>query len=120
MRIYRFDREVARPIPAFESVNAYIARGARTTAPAQISCFYLEAGGVVGYHQATVPQLLLVVSGEGWVRANSEERVPVKAGDAVFWEAGEWHETGTHTGMVALPVESDGLTPGQFMPERAD
>ncbi len=118
MKIYRFDREVARPIPAFGSVNAFLARGVRTTAPTQIGCFYLEPGGVVGYHQATSPQLLLVVQGEGWVRANSEDRVPVKAGDAVFWEAGEWHETGSTTGMVALPVESEGLAPGTFMPER--
>lgn len=119
MKIYRFGREVARPIPTFESVNAFIARGVRTTAPAQISCFYLEPGGVVGYHQATVPQLLLVVQGEGWVRADGDERIAVKAGDAVFWSAGEWHETGTETGLVALPVESEGLEPGSFMPERS-
>jgi quercetin dioxygenase-like cupin family protein len=118
LQIYRFDRAVARPIPAFASVNAFLARGVRTTAPAQISCFYLEPGGVVGYHQAPCPQLLLVVQGEGWVRAGGEERVPVRAGDAVFWEAGEWHETGTETGLVALPVESEGLAPGIFMPAR--
>lgn len=118
MKIYRFGREVARPITAFGSVSAFLARGVRTTAPAQIGCFYLEPGGVVGYHQATCPQLLLVVQGEGWVRAGSGERVPVQAGDAVFWEAGEWHETGTETGLVALPVESDGMAPGTFMPEK--
>ncbi len=116
MKLYRFDRGVAKPIPAFASVNAFIARGVRTTAPTQVGCFYLEPGGVLGYHQATVPQLLLVVQGEGWVRAGDGDRIPVSAGDAVFWEAGEWHETGTETGLVGLPVESDGLEPGQFMP----
>lgn len=119
MKIYRFDREVARPIPAFESLNAYMARGVRSTAPTQIGCFYLEPGGVIGYHQATCAQLLLVVQGEGWVRADGTDRVAVKAGDAIFWAPGEWHETGTETGLVALPVESEGLEPGAFMPERS-
>lgn len=118
LQVFRFDREAARPIPAFGSRNAFIARGVRTPGPTQIGCFYLEPGGVVGYHQTTTPQLLLVVQGEGWVRAGSEERLVVKAGDAIFWEAGEWHETGTDTGLVALPVEAEGLNPGQFMPTR--
>lgn len=118
MKIYRFDRTVARPLHAFDSAEAYLARGFRTTAPAQIGCFYLEPGGRIGYHPATVPQLLLVVQGEGWVRAGDGERVPVAAGDAVFWEAGEWHETGTDTGLVALPIESTGLEPGAYMAER--
>ena len=116
MHIFRFDRDSARPIPAFGSTNAYIARGVRTPGPTQIGCFYLEPGGVVGYHQATCPQLLLVVQGEGWVRAGDGARVPVKAGDALFWEAGEWHETGTDSGLTALPIEAEGLNPGQFMP----
>lgn len=119
MKLFRFDLGTARPIPAFDSKNAFMARGVRTAGPTQIGCFYLEAGGVVGYHQAASDQLLLVVQGEGWVRADGAERVPVKAGDAVFWAAGEWHETGTDTGLVALPVESDGLKPEQFMPERS-
>lgn len=118
MKLFRFDRDVARLVPAFDSKKAYIARGVRTTAPTQIGCFYLEPGGVVGYHQATSDQLLLIVQGEGWVRANGEERVAVRAGDAVFWTAGEWHETGTDTGLVAVPIESEGISPEQFMPEK--
>ena len=118
MQIFRFDREAARPIPAFGSTKAFIARGVRSPGSTQIGCFYLEPGGVIGYHQATCPQLLLVVQGEGWVRAGESGRVAVKTGDAVFWEAGEWHETGTDTGLMALPVEAEGLNPGQFMPEK--
>ena len=118
MKLFRFDRDVARLVPAFDSKKAYIARGVRTPAPTQIGCFYLEPGGVVGYHQATSDQLLLIVQGEGWVRANGEERVAVRAGDAVFWTAGEWHETGTDTGLVAVPIESEGISPEQFMPEK--
>lgn len=119
MRFFRFDREVARPVTRFDSQNAFIARGVRTTGFTQVGCIYLEPGGVVGYHQATSDQLLLIVQGEGWVRAEGTGRVPVRAGDAVFWTAGEWHETATETGLVALPVESDGLHPEQFMPEKA-
>lgn len=118
MKFFRFDRDVSRLVPAFGSKNAYIARGVRMTSPAQIGCFYLDPGGVMGYHQATSDQLLLIVQGEGWVRANGGERVVVRAGDAVFWTAGEWHETGTDTGLVALPIESEGLQPERFMPTK--
>lgn len=35
-----------------------------TDSPVQVGCMYLEANGVVGYHQAVVSQLLLILEGE--------------------------------------------------------
>ena len=58
------------------------------------------------------PQLLAVVEGEGWIRGNDDGRTPIRVGDAVFWEAGEWHETGSEAGMVALVIESARLAAG--------
>jgi hypothetical protein len=36
---------------------------------------------------------------------------PIGQGEAVFWLAGEEHETETDTGMTALILEADGLQP---------
>ena len=72
-----------------------MSRIVRTEKPIHIGCMYLETNGVVGYHDAVIPQLLLVISGEGWVRGEDEFKVKVKTGDAVFWKKGEGHETTT-------------------------
>lgn len=81
----------------------------------------LAPGGLVGLHQASAPQLLAIVEGEGWIRGQDDQRTPITAGDAVFWEAGEWHETGSEDGMVALVIESVSLSSGdQLGPIRKD
>lgn len=72
----------------------------------------LPPGGLVGLHQTSGPQLLAVMKGEGWIRGNDDARTLIRAGDAVFWEAGEWHETGSEAGMVALVIESASLAAG--------
>ncbi|WP_245752285.1 cupin domain-containing protein [Planifilum fulgidum] len=56
-------------------------------------------------------QLFLVVSGSGRVRGEASDRVPIRAGEAVFWEAGEGHESGTETGMTAIVIEGSVLNP---------
>jgi hypothetical protein len=67
---------------------------------------YLEPNGLIGYHAATVPQLFLVVQGEGWGRGQAPERTRVQAGQRVYWEDGEGHEAGTGTGMTAIIIEA--------------
>lgn len=75
----------------------------------------LAPGGLVGMHQASRAQLLAVAEGEGWIRGQEGERTRIHAGDAVFWEAGEWHETGTDAGLVALMIESPLLVGGEHL-----
>jgi quercetin dioxygenase-like cupin family protein len=116
VKILRFDPEVGRPIDLYGS-SFIQSRIVHTTKPTHISCMYLGPSGLVGYHQATVPQLFLVVQGAGWVRGEGPERRAITAGQAVFWEAGEWHETGTDTGLVAIVIEGEALAPGQFLRE---
>jgi quercetin dioxygenase-like cupin family protein len=123
MEVFHFEKEVGRKIHQYDS-NFFMSRlgkesenGKRqnyTTGDISIGCMYLEKDGVVGYHQATVPQLFLVVQGDGWVRGKDKERLPIKAGQAAFWEAGEWHESGTDTGMVVIVVESENIHPQPF------
>ncbi|WP_326238358.1 AraC family ligand binding domain-containing protein [Alkalihalophilus marmarensis] len=71
----------------------------------------------MGYHQAAVPQLLLIIEGEGWVRTENEI-LSTNKGDAVFWEKGEWHETRTDNGLTAISIESTDLNPEKFMVKR--
>ena len=116
MRLYRFDPEVAHPINQFDSHGASIGRCVRYTGDVQAGCFFIQAGGVVGYHQATVRQLFMVVTGEGWVRGEEPERTPIRPGQAAFWEAGEYHESGSDSGMTAVVIEGNGLDPDEHMP----
>jgi len=82
----------------------------RRLAPqAHVVVIEIGPGGVVGRHPAAVRQLFAVVRGAGWVSGGDGERVPIRAGEAVLWEAGEEHESRSDTGMTALVVESESL-----------
>lgn len=123
MKIYRFDAAVGRHITQFDSdfVMAGIIRVAGSEVgdgAIQVGSMHIPAGGSVGYHQATVPQLFLVVAGNGWVRGEAETRRPVHAFEAAFWHTGEWHESGSETGMTAVVIEGKGVDPSARMPEQ--
>ena len=117
MKIFRFDAQIGREIHQYESLNVIMSRIVQTSQGAHIGCMQMDAGGVVGYHQAGMPQLFLVVQGEGWVTDESRQRVPIKAGQAAFWTAGEWHESGTDTGMMAIVIETNEMDPSLSMVE---
>jgi quercetin dioxygenase-like cupin family protein len=114
MKIFRFDAGVGRRIEQFGSTNLVLSGVARLTAEAQVSCMYIGPGGTVGYHPAVTPQLVLVVQGEGWVRGETAQQVPIRAGQAAFWQAGEGHASGSAAGMTAIVIESRGLNPEQM------
>jgi len=118
MKLFRFDPEVGREIKSFASVNFILSGIAHLKTEARVSCIHLGANGVVGYHQAVSPQLFLVVQGQGWVRDETSDHISVFPGQAAFWEKGEWHESGTSTGLVAIIIESDLLEPAEFMPAK--
>ncbi|QHJ69897.1 cupin domain-containing protein [Planococcus halotolerans] len=114
MEIYKFDKNNGKKISKFGS-DFIMSRVIQTDKAANIGCMYLEEGGIVGYHQAVVPQLLLVLTGEGSVRGENEEYINVESGDAVFWVKGEWHETKSKNGLTAIVIESEELDPSLFM-----
>ncbi|USG64902.1 cupin [Brevibacillus ruminantium] len=114
MEIYRFDKEIGKKITKFDS-DFIMSRIVRTEKATHIGCMYLEANGIIGYHQAVSPQLLLIMAGEGAVRGESDDYHKVQAGDAVFWEKDEWHETKTSEGLTAIVIESEDLSPSAFM-----
>lgn len=114
MEFYKFTKENGKKISHFNS-NFILTRIIETEKKANISCMHLEENGIIGYHQAAVPQLLLVMDGEGLVRGEEEMYFPVQAGDAVFWVEGEWHETKTEKGLTAIVIECGELKPEHFM-----
>lgn len=110
MKLFKFDKSNGKQISKFSS-DFIMSRITQTTKAAHIGCIHLEENGIVGYHQAVSPQLLLIVSGEGLVRGEKEEYFKVEAGDAISWSKGEWHETKTDTGLMAIVIESQELLP---------
>ncbi|MYL50017.1 cupin [Halobacillus litoralis] len=108
MDIYSFKKETGKKVEKFQS--DFIMSGiTKTHKDAHIGCMHLDEHGVIGYHQAVVPQLLLVVEGEGMVRGEEERFTTVKGGDAIYWGKGEWHETKTEAGLTAIVIESEEL-----------
>ena len=116
LKIYRFDAQVGKEIHQYDSENVSISGILHLESKARVSCIYFGAHGRIGYHPAHSAQLFCVVAGEGWVRGDSSEPVAIAAGRAAYWEAGEWHESGTESGMTVVVIESDTLVPSESMP----
>ena len=96
------EREVTAP-------GSVSARVRRLAPEAHVVVIEIAPGGVVGRHPAVVPQLFVVASGSGWVSGDGGEREAIRAGDAVLWDQGEEHESGSDEGMTALVVEAESL-----------
>ncbi|WP_458124448.1 cupin [Paenibacillus sp. Z3-2] len=115
MRIFQFKQESGKRITKFES-NFVMSRITQTHKEAHIGCMHLDKDGEIGYHQAVVPQLLLIVNGEGWVRGETNEYIKIHCAEAVLWDKHEWHETKTETGLMAIVIESEELDTSSLMP----
>lgn len=116
MRVFDFGAAEGRRVTQHAS-DFTISRLVHTSG-IHVGCMRLAAGGVVGYHQAVTHQVLAVVEGAGWTRGEGTDRTPIAAGAAVYWRPGEWHETGTNAGLVAIVIEGDvlGGEPGAIGP----
>lgn len=84
-----------------------------TDEKSNVGIMQLEEGGKVGYHETAVPQMLIILEGEGYVRTG-EDKVKVAAGNIVVWGQGEGHETTTDKGMKAIVIESNGMDLSSF------
>lgn len=99
------------PQHAIEQFNSQHASAVHIASTAlHVVVIRLEAGGVLGYHQAASNQLFVVIEGEGMVCGEDrDDRQPIQNGQAVFWESGEWHETTTEHGLTAMVLEGKAL-----------
>jgi len=111
MKIYNFSKEVGKDIQAFDSRNLIMSRILTETDSIHIGCLHLSNNGIIGLHQAPIPQLLLVVDGEGWVKGKEDREYRIHTGFAAYWEEGEWHETRTEKGLTAIVIESTSMIP---------
>ncbi|TFD99893.1 cupin [Jeotgalibacillus sp. R-1-5s-1] len=119
MKLYQLSKEKGRSIEAYDS-NFILTSILRTNDPVQISMMHLDRGGVIGYHQASMPQLLVVVSGQGEVRGAEHTYVDISINEAVFWEKGEWHETRSEEGLTAIVIEGPMLDVTALREEKYD
>ncbi|HET7657132.1 MAG TPA: cupin [Bacillales bacterium] len=113
MKRYQYDSR--RPIDKFGSRDVSISPLMRIVEShvniLQVACMHLEKDGLIGGHEAAVPQMFVIVNGEGWVAGEDRTRHPIQAGQAVLWDAGEWHETSTRSGLTAIVIETDTIVP---------
>ncbi|PFM63283.1 cupin [Bacillus cereus] len=115
MKIFDFSEKVGKHISAFQS-NFIMSKILKHQGNIHIGAMHLQENGIIGYHEAVVSQLLLIVQGEGFVSSADKEKVKVEAGQAVYWEKGELHETSTEKGLMAIVIESEDLEPAILMP----
>ena len=107
MRLFDFDRSVAKHhIEQFGS-NFDIAPLTGTDVQGRLHCFHIQPGGIIGRHVTVVEQLFCVVSGEGWVSGSDDVRTPIRAWQAALWSSGEDHAAGTDSGLVAMVLEGN-------------
>ena len=115
MKRYSFDSTTGKSIDRYESVGMSITPilriMERQVEVCQTACIHLERGGKIGGHEAPIPQVFMVVGGEGEVAGSDGIFYPIKAGELAYWTAGEWHETVTRHGLTAIIVESEKLEP---------
>ena len=116
MKIFLFDLEAERDDEKFGGVKAIIARAVQLDSEAKVNAVYLQPHKRISYPQTLTQQLFLVVEGEGWVKEKPDEELAVKQGQAIFWEIGEVHESGTAIGMTAVIIEGINIDPAKLMP----
>jgi quercetin dioxygenase-like cupin family protein len=75
----------------------------------ELGVVYLGAGGRLGRREASVPQVFLVVAGDGWVADARGFRHRVRPGEGAYIAAGDVHEVGTDTGLTAVVLEAERL-----------
>ncbi|RIJ63338.1 cupin [Rummeliibacillus sp. TYF005] len=109
MKILEFGKEKAKEITNYNSVSAFYSKLMKTQSPTNMGFINIEQGGIVGYHKAPVPQLFIVVEGEGWVEGEDQKRKAIKSGQGVFWKKGEGHISGSETGLTALVLQAEEL-----------
>jgi hypothetical protein len=116
MQLFRFDAAVGRALDVFGSQALVMSRIGRVDGEVHIGCMHIGAGGIVGYHQAALRQLFLVIAGTGWVRGTDTTRQPIAVGQAAYWAQGEWHEAGSQDGRTAIGIEAATPDPVRDMP----
>ena len=106
MQLLKFTKDEAKPVLNYDSISTAYNKIIKTETSTNFGFMYVEANGLIGRHEAPVPQLFIVIEGEGWVQGESEEKIKLQKGEAVFWEKGESHVCGSQKGLTAIVIQS--------------
>lgn len=106
MQLLNFAKDKAKPVLNYNSIFTAYNKIIKTENATNFGFMYVEANGLVGRHRAPVPQLFIVIEGDGWVQGESDEKVKVQKGEAVLWEKGESHVCGSQKGLTAIVIQS--------------
>lgn len=109
MQILKFGKEEAKAVLNYDSIFTSYLKIIKTEDPASIGFMYVKENGLIGRHEAPIPQLFIVIEGEGWVQGEGEETVEIKTGEAVLWAKGESHVCGSSKGLRAVVIQSEEL-----------
>lgn len=108
MQLLKFNN-IGQRIGNYHSISAFYSKVIKTEEQTNIGFIEIKEGGIVGYHEAPVPQLFIVIQGEGWIEGEDKGRIALKCGEGVFWGKGEGHTSGSETGLTALVLQSEKL-----------
>ena len=98
-----------RALEAYSSTGVTLTRFGSVDEPVDgfaVDVATFAARSRIGRHPTQLWQLFAVVSGEGWAAGPDGHAVRLVAGDAVLFEPGEQHASGSSLGMVAVIVQS--------------
>ncbi len=104
MKILRKFCPEKKEITAYESLFTALPI-ANVHDPCQVLLARLTKGNKIGWHQATVSQRLICLSGEVNVRG-TDNHFTLYAGEGVEWTKEEWHETVALKEALLLIVEA--------------
>ncbi|WP_241774594.1 MULTISPECIES: hypothetical protein [Lysinibacillus] len=63
MEIFKFSQDLSNQVINYDSIDVFYTKIMKTVEPTNIGFMYIEPGGVVGMHEAPVPQLFIVIQG---------------------------------------------------------
>ncbi|MGE6506039.1 cupin [Bacillus cereus] len=117
MKIFDFSEKVGKHLSVVQS-NFIMSKILNHRGNIHIGAMHLHENGIIGNHEAVVSQLLLIVDGTGYVCGVNKEKIKIEieAGQAVFWEKEELHETSTEHGLTAIVMEAENLEQAIVMP----
>jgi quercetin dioxygenase-like cupin family protein len=110
MRVIDLRTEPVIGIAAYRSSGAASAEIGSGTGPAHAHVVRIEAGGMIGPHEAGFGQLFHVVSGVGWVAGQDHKRHRLEAGQAAFFSRGEVHSKGAEADLLAFMFQVEDFT----------
>lgn len=105
MQLVDLSPERARAIRELEAAEAAALALASGAGAAHIYALYLEPGGQIGPHVAGFGQLLVPLTGSGWVAGADGVQFALVPGQAAYWSRGELHSKGSEEGMTALIIQ---------------